>query len=123
GRVDDWPHPLPLQEPQLSVRGLDGARPGARGDRRRRREVYQRGLTMCGIIGFLDKRGGPDHPLGRTLLGMLQALSCRGPDSAGVAVFGPPQARWIVQIKAPEGADPQASAHAVFDALRDVAVV
>jgi len=43
---------------------------------------------MCGIVGFVDKRGQPDYPLGRTLLTMLKALSCRGPDSAGVAVFG-----------------------------------
>lgn len=43
---------------------------------------------MCGIIGFLDKREQADFPLGRTLLTMLQALSCRGPDSAGVALFG-----------------------------------
>jgi methylamine---glutamate N-methyltransferase subunit A len=43
---------------------------------------------MCGIVGYLDKRDQPDYPLGRTLLTMLQALSCRGPDSAGVAVFG-----------------------------------
>jgi glutamate synthase domain-containing protein 1 len=43
---------------------------------------------MCGIIGFLDKHEQGDFPLGRTLLNMLQALSCRGPDSAGVALFG-----------------------------------
>jgi glutamate synthase domain-containing protein 1 len=43
---------------------------------------------MCGIVGFLDKHEQPDFPLGRTLLTMLQALSCRGPDSAGVALFG-----------------------------------
>lgn len=43
---------------------------------------------MCGIVGYLDKRDQPDFPLGRTLLSMLQALSCRGPDSAGVALFG-----------------------------------
>jgi glutamate synthase domain-containing protein 1 len=43
---------------------------------------------MCGIVGFLDKREQTDYPLGRTLLAMLQALSCRGPDSAGVALFG-----------------------------------
>lgn len=43
---------------------------------------------MCGIIGFLDKRGQHRHPLGRTLLTLLQALACRGPDSAGVALFG-----------------------------------
>ena len=43
---------------------------------------------MCGIVGFLDKREQPSFPLGRTLLTMLQALSCRGPDSAGIALFG-----------------------------------
>jgi glutamate synthase domain-containing protein 1 len=43
---------------------------------------------MCGIVGYLDKREQPDFPLGQTLLTMLQALSCRGPDSAGVALFG-----------------------------------
>ena len=42
---------------------------------------------MCGIVGFLSKREDSDYPLGRTLLDMLQALSCRGPDSAGVALF------------------------------------
>jgi glutamate synthase domain-containing protein 1 len=45
---------------------------------------------MCGIVGFLNKTANPGRPLGRTLLAMLQALSCRGPDSAGVALFGPP---------------------------------
>jgi glutamate synthase domain-containing protein 1 len=43
---------------------------------------------MCGIVGYLDKREQPDFPLGKTILTMLQALSCRGPDSAGVALFG-----------------------------------
>jgi glutamate synthase domain-containing protein 1 len=61
---------------------------------------------MCGIIGFLDKRGRQDYQVGRTLLGMLQALSCRGPDSAGVAIFGPPSQR-RVRFSAPEGSDPE----------------
>jgi glutamate synthase domain-containing protein 1 len=43
---------------------------------------------MCGIVGYLDKRDRTDCPLGQILLSMLQALSCRGPDSAGVALFG-----------------------------------
>jgi glutamate synthase domain-containing protein 1 len=58
---------------------------------------------MCGIIGFLNKRGDPERPLGAVLLGMLQALSCRGPDSAGVALFGPP-ADWHLRLSVP--ADP-----------------
>jgi glutamate synthase domain-containing protein 1 len=44
---------------------------------------------MCGIVGFLDKRGNERAPIGRTLLSLLQALACRGPDSAGVALFTP----------------------------------
>jgi glutamate synthase domain-containing protein 1 len=53
---------------------------------------------MCGIVGFLDKRGGSERPVGKTLLAMLQALSCRGPDSAGVAVFGPAQPNWVARV-------------------------
>jgi methylamine---glutamate N-methyltransferase subunit A len=62
---------------------------------------------MCGIIGFLDKRGGNGQPVGQTLLGMLQALSCRGPDSTGLAVFGPQRREWVVRVALPE--DPAAA--------------
>jgi glutamate synthase domain-containing protein 1 len=74
---------------------------------------------MCGIIGFLDKRGGRNRPVGRTLLTMLQALSCRGPDSAGVAIFGPPHARWILQVKFPEQGDPAKASKTALETLRD----
>ncbi|MFI5382301.1 MAG: glutamine phosphoribosylpyrophosphate amidotransferase [Tepidisphaerales bacterium] len=77
---------------------------------------------MCGIIGFLDKRGGSERPVGRTLLAMLEALGCRGPDSAGVALFGPPRGG-IAQIKLPEQMESTAAATQVLDALRDVEVV
>ena len=44
---------------------------------------------MCGIVGFLDRSGsGAAAPVGSILLGMLKSLDCRGPDSAGVAIFG-----------------------------------
>jgi len=43
---------------------------------------------MCGIVGFLDKTGNHAGALGCTVLGMLDALGCRGPDSAGVALYG-----------------------------------
>ncbi len=72
---------------------------------------------MCGIIGFLDKRGCAEQSIGRTLLAMLQALSCRGPDSAGVAIFGP-VANWSVALAAPPGVDRDA----VLAALRDAEV-
>jgi glutamate synthase domain-containing protein 1 len=55
---------------------------------------------MCGIIGFLDQRGGTERPVGRVLRDMLQALSCRGPDSAGVAVFTAP-ADWHLRLSVP----------------------
>jgi glutamate synthase domain-containing protein 1 len=64
----------------------------------------QVGKAMCGIVGYLDKKNHPDFPIGRTLLGMLQALSCRGPDSAGVALYGPPS-DWHIRLSSPEGSD------------------
>jgi glutamate synthase domain-containing protein 1 len=70
---------------------------------------------MCGIVGFLDKRGGYDRPIGRTILAMLQALSCRGPDSAGVALFGPPGDPQL-RLSVPGGRDPDT----VMAALREV---
>jgi glutamate synthase domain-containing protein 1 len=51
---------------------------------------------MCGIVGFWDKAGNADAPLGGTLVSMLRALGCRGPDSAGVAMFGPPRTDGLV---------------------------
>jgi glutamate synthase domain-containing protein 1 len=60
---------------------------------------------MCGIVGFLEKRGQGRVPLGRTLLTMLQALACRGPDSAGVALFGG-AADLQLRLRLPEGIEP-----------------
>src|SRR4051794_17491308 len=75
---------------------------------------------MCGIVGFINKRWEEKRPAGATLLSMLQALSCRGPDSAGVAVYGPPQPFWVLQIAVPADAHPRAAEEAVLDALRDI---
>jgi glutamate synthase domain-containing protein 1 len=76
---------------------------------------------MCGIIGYLDKRGGHEQPVGQVMLSMLQALSCRGPDSAGVALFGTPRPGWVMQLKLPEDAEPDEATTAAVDALRPVA--
>ena len=56
---------------------------------------------MCGIVGFLDKTHNHEHSaLGRILLDMLRALACRGPDSAGVALFGSStNGRLVVKVK------------------------
>jgi glutamate synthase domain-containing protein 1 len=67
---------------------------------------------MCGIIGYLDKRGAGGRPVGQVLLDMLQALSCRGPDSAGVAVFGP-AAGLHLHLSVPGSPDPDAVATAL----------
>jgi glutamate synthase domain-containing protein 1 len=73
---------------------------------------------MCGIVGFLDKRDGAP-PLGKTLLAMLQALGCRGPDSAGVALFGPPRPYWVLNVKLPEHLPPGQAVPALLEAVRD----
>jgi glutamate synthase domain-containing protein 1 len=78
---------------------------------------------LCGIVGFLDKRGGHERPVGRTILAMLQALSCRGPDSAGVAIFGPPRGGCVMRVKLPEHTPFAAGAGAVLAALRDTGAV
>jgi glutamate synthase domain-containing protein 1 len=54
---------------------------------------------MCGIVGYLDKRGGTS-PVGQKVLAMLRALGCRGPDSAGIALFHLP-AGWQVRFSVP----------------------
>lgn len=51
---------------------------------------------MCGIVGYLDKIGAEGGNVGSVLLGMLNALACRGPDSAGVALFGALQSGQLV---------------------------
>src|SRR5262245_1634797 len=70
---------------------------------------------MCGIIGYLDKHGSGAAPVGRAMLTMLQALSCRGPDSAGVALFGPP-GDWLVRVAAPPGVGSEAAIQALREA-------
>lgn len=59
---------------------------------------------MCGIVGYFDKSGAA-RPIGATLLSMLGALGRRGPDSAGVAVWGEPADGVVVRVALPEGAD------------------
>src|SRR5271170_2255506 len=50
---------------------------------------------MCGIVAFWDKTGRYEAASGQIVLTMLQALACRGPDSAGMAMIGPePELDW-----------------------------
>ena len=45
--------------------------------------------SMCGIVGLFLKDQALEPELGAMLAGMLEELGDRGPDSAGVAVYGP----------------------------------
>jgi methylamine---glutamate N-methyltransferase subunit A len=66
---------------------------------------------MCGIVGFLDRARGGEAEIGRTILGMLNALGCRGPDSAGVALFAVPgDHQFVVRVKLGEETAPEAKA-------------
>ncbi|HEV8673502.1 MAG TPA: glutamine phosphoribosylpyrophosphate amidotransferase [Methylomirabilota bacterium] len=69
---------------------------------------------MCGIVGFFDKAGRPGRPLGATLLGMLDALACRGPDSSGIALWGEPADGLVVRVKMGEGEDALARRPAIL---------
>ena len=59
---------------------------------------------MCGIVGYWDKTRGNDGLVGSILLSMLRALACRGPDSAGVALYAPKLRDGLaVRVKLPDG--------------------
>lgn len=45
---------------------------------------------MCGIVGYLAKRPSLCQSLGEQVVPMLTCMGDRGPDSAGLAVFGEP---------------------------------
>jgi methylamine---glutamate N-methyltransferase subunit A len=62
---------------------------------------------MCGIAGFFEKsRNNHNAPVGQVLLTMLEGLACRGPDSTGVALFGPGANRQVLlRIKLGEDED------------------
>lgn len=63
---------------------------------------------MCGIVGFFDKTSAEEAPIGMTIFRMLEALGCRGPDSAGVALYANQQQQdgdLVLRIKLGEGGD------------------
>jgi methylamine---glutamate N-methyltransferase subunit A len=72
---------------------------------------------MCGIVGYFDKRQAA-APVGGKLLAMLTTLGCRGPDSAGVAVWGRPQDGVIVRVKLAENGRAQPREHEVLRRAR-----
>ena len=70
---------------------------------------------MCGIVGFLIKSETSERSVvGDVLLTMLRALGCRGPDSAGVALYGPrTDHKLIVRVNLGESGDLKSKAQRV----------
>src|SRR5215467_11635375 len=74
---------------------------------------------MCGIVGYFDKNGKQNPPIGKILLSMLEALACRGPDSAGMAIFGPLRPKQLVaRVKLGDREESSRSAPAVEEIAR-----
>ena len=48
---------------------------------------------MCGIVGLFAKKEVISANLGLHLSKMLESMSDRGPDSAGLAIYGKPIAK------------------------------
>ena len=68
---------------------------------------------MCGIVGFWNRQEDAVG-LGQTVLNMLNALDCRGPDSAGVALYGEGQdGRLVLRVSLGKSADYEATARRV----------
>ena len=58
---------------------------------------------MCGLVGLHLKDEALEPRLGELLTPMLAALTTRGPDSAGIAMYGaePPDGRLKFSLRAP----------------------
>lgn len=70
---------------------------------------------MCGIVGYLE-RSGERVEVGRIVLQMLEALGCRGPDSAGVALYaGRPEGGLVLRVKLGDDGHPEAYAARVVE--------
>jgi glutamate synthase domain-containing protein 1 len=81
---------------------------------------------VCGIAGYWDKTEEPGAPVGAIVLKMLSALGCRGPDSAGVALYGAPiDGGMVVRVTLPEASlAPKITAAAErFGVVRDTEVI
>ena len=76
---------------------------------------------MCGIVGFFSKNEGARAEVGQTVLGMLRALGCRGPDSTGVALYGAPDdGRLVVRVKLGEGGHLESKARRVAEEMESL---
>jgi glutamine phosphoribosylpyrophosphate amidotransferase len=82
---------------------------------------------MCGIAGFFHKSSA-SAPVGCSIISMLQALQCRGPDSTGVALFrssngaGPSAVPLVLRVKLERGAEVLREFLDRFEGVRDLEV-
>jgi glutamate synthase domain-containing protein 1 len=79
---------------------------------------------MCGIVGFLDKTHNAGAAVGGVLFEMLKALGCRGPDSAGVALYGSGhEEELVLQIKLGEHGDFEAKSQEIAARVQRLATL
>ncbi len=75
---------------------------------------------MCGIVGLFLKDKSLEPQLGQLLSDMLITMTDRGPDSAGIAIYGGAAAgRAKVTI---QSADPDADFTGLAEALKEKAL-
>ena len=65
---------------------------------------------MCGIACYLDKQNVAGADVGSTIFDMLSPLGLRGPDSAGVALYGPHSDALLLRVKLGDGKEPNKDA-------------
>ena len=74
---------------------------------------------MCGIVGLFLKKESLEPKLGDMLTDMLITMSDRGPDSAGIAIYGHPGEGIKITIQS----DEPAAAFANVDSALAVAII
>ena len=79
---------------------------------------------MCGIAGFFDKTETHEYAsVGRVVLSMLNALGCRGPDSAGIALYGlGSDQRCMLRVKLLDGKGLESRSQQLRELLRSLGV-
>lgn len=78
---------------------------------------------MCGIVGVFYKQEGATGPVGQVLTDMCDQLFRRGPDSAGVALYGPALPEALVVRVDLERQDLSRAAEEVADAIETVTAI
>ncbi len=78
---------------------------------------------MCGIVGVFYKRDGQEGPVGQIMTDMCDELFRRGPDSAGVALYGAPINGGLVVRVDLERSDPDVAEGEVLQVVDGVTSV